>query len=92
MLRENSGKYCDVCSVEDILKKKFCEFAVRLKDREKQIFEERLMAELPLTLQEIADRYGITKERVRQIEAKLIERLKIFFKESGIAADFLSID
>lgn len=76
---------------KDILKEKFAAFAKKLGDRDRKIFEERLLAELPLTLQEIADEYGITKERVRQIEARLIERLKQFFKESGIEMDALQM-
>ncbi|MFH0800703.1 MAG: RNA polymerase factor sigma-32 [Pseudomonadota bacterium] len=75
----------------DILKEKFREFAENLKERDKKIFEERLLAELPLTLQEIADEYGITKERVRQIEARLMQRLKQFFKESGIDENALQM-
>lgn len=75
----------------DILKEKFKEFAEDLDARDRKIFEERLLAELPLTLQEIADEYGITKERVRQIEARLIARLKDFFKESGIEVEALNM-
>ena len=76
---------------QDLLKHKFEEFAEGLSDREKKIFQDRLLAELPLTLQEIADDYGITKERVRQIEARLIERLKKFFEEKGIDVDTVSL-
>ena len=75
----------------DILKEKFVEFESLLNDREKKIFQERLLAELPLTLQEIADEYGITKERVRQLESRLIAKLKKFFKESGIEAEELQL-
>ncbi|OGQ22620.1 MAG: hypothetical protein A3I05_04255 [Deltaproteobacteria bacterium RIFCSPLOWO2_02_FULL_44_10] len=66
---------------QDILKEKFAEFAKSLNERDLKIFEERLMSELPLTLQAIADDYGITKERVRQIEERLLNRLKDFFQE-----------
>lgn len=76
---------------EDILKDKFDEFAKGLNERERKIFRERLLAELPLTLQNIADEYGITKERVRQLEEKLIGRLKKFFKDSGIEIDALQL-
>ena len=75
----------------DILKEKFVEFESLLNNREKKIFQERLLAELPLTLQEIADEYGITKERVRQLESRLISKLKKFFKESGIEAEELQL-
>lgn len=69
---------------KDILKRKFDEFAHGLNEREQKIFRDRLLSELPLTLQQIADEYGITKERVRQIEERLISRLKNFFKDSGV--------
>ena len=77
---------------QDILKERFAEFAEDLNERELKIFEERLLAELPLTLQEIGDEYGITKERVRQLETRLIQRLKKFFKESGIELEALKVD
>ena len=34
----------------------------------------------PVTLQEIGDRYGISRERVRQIEKKIIRKIREFFK------------
>jgi len=46
--------------------------------QEREIFDERLMAEEPLTLQEIADRYGISRERVRQIEERVKKKLKAY--------------
>lgn len=76
---------------QDILKDKLKVFATSLNEREKKIFEERLLAELPLTLQEIANEYGITKERVRQIEERLLSRLKRSFEESGLNVETLHI-
>lgn len=76
---------------QDILKKKFAEFAASLNERDKKIFEERLLSELPRTLQDIAEEYGITKERVRQIEERIILNLKKFFKESGIEVEALKL-
>lgn len=76
---------------KDILKERFAEFAGHLNARDRKIFQERLLAELPLTLQEIADEYGITKERVRQLEARIIKNLKKFFKDSGIEVDALQM-
>ncbi len=52
------------------------EFAKGLQDKERFIFEKRLMSDEPLTLQEIGDKYGISRERARQIEAALISRIR----------------
>jgi len=55
---------------------KLHEFAKDLQDKERFIFEKRLMSDEPLTLQEIGDKYGISRERARQIEANLISRIR----------------
>jgi RNA polymerase sigma-32 factor len=60
------------------------EFKKTLKGRDLQVFEDRIMNDNPLTLQEIGDRYGITRERARQIEAKIMQSLKKFVKDQGI--------
>lgn len=63
------------------------EFVLTLKDKEKKIFRERLYAEVPKTLQEIADEYGITRERIRQLEERVVEKLQIFFKDKGFEVE-----
>jgi RNA polymerase sigma-32 factor len=55
-------------------------FGETLKDKEKVIFAERLLAEEPLTLQEIGDKYGISRERVRQLEERLKRRLRAYLE------------
>src|SRR6266852_1728402 len=57
------------------------EFAKGLQDKERFIFEKRLMSDEPLTLQEIGDKYGISRERARQIEAALISRIREHFRK-----------
>ncbi|OGP81089.1 MAG: hypothetical protein A2Y95_08225 [Deltaproteobacteria bacterium RBG_13_65_10] len=52
------------------------DLAETLPEKERVILERRLLAEEPTTLQEIGDSFGITKERTRQLEARLIERLR----------------
>lgn len=47
-----------------------------LNERELFLLEERLLADEPLTLQEIGDKYGTTREAVRQMEARLIQKIK----------------
>ena len=51
-------------------------FAKELKGKERFIFERRLVAEDPLTLQQIGDKFKLTRERVRQIEAQLTQKLR----------------
>ncbi|MBI3448139.1 MAG: sigma-70 family RNA polymerase sigma factor [Acidobacteria bacterium] len=66
--------------MQAILKEKIAEFAKTLKDKERYILETRLVAEEPATLQEIGDHYGTTREAVRQMESKLIARLREYLK------------
>lgn len=47
-----------------------------LNERENFILDHRLLADEPLTLQQIGDQYGITREAARQLEAKLIGKIK----------------
>ena len=56
------------------------DFGKTLKGRDKVIFEDRLTSEDPMTLQEIGDKYGFTKERARQIEEELKGKLKDYMK------------
>jgi RNA polymerase sigma-32 factor len=58
------------------LNEKIREFGSTLRDKDRLIFDQRLLAEEPLTLQEIGDKYGISRERVRQVESRLKRRLK----------------
>ncbi len=68
-------------------KDKVEQFASTLKDKELEIFQSRLLAEQPLTLQEIGERYGISRERVRQIETRLKRKLKEFIKSQAADID-----
>ncbi|MBI2345942.1 MAG: RNA polymerase factor sigma-32 [Deltaproteobacteria bacterium] len=62
--------------VRDVFREKLASFAKTLKPRDLKIFQERLLAEVPRTLQDIADEYGISKERARQLEARILSRLR----------------
>ena len=47
-----------------------------LNEREKFLLEARLLADEPLTLQEIGEKYGTTREAVRQMESRLLQKIK----------------
>ena len=52
------------------------ELRPELSERELELLEERLLADDPLTLQEIGERHGVSREAVRQMEVRLMEKLK----------------
>jgi len=47
-----------------------------LNDRERRIFEARRLADEPLTLEELAGEFGVSRERVRQIEVRAFEKVQ----------------
>lgn len=57
------------------------EFASTLKEKELIIFRERMLGEEKATLQDISDKLSISRERVRQIENRIREKLKSFLLE-----------
>jgi len=59
------------------------QFAATLKDKELEIFRSRLLSENPPTLQEVGGKFGISRERVRQIETRLKRRLKEFLQDEN---------
>ncbi len=59
-----------------LLREKIDEIRPLLNEREKIILEERLLNDEPLTLQEIGEKYKITREAVRQAEVRLMKKIK----------------
>jgi RNA polymerase sigma-32 factor len=47
-----------------------------LNERERRIFEARRLADEPSTLEELADEFGVSRERVRQIEVRAFEKVQ----------------
>ncbi len=47
-----------------------------LNDRERRIFEARRLVDEPITLEELADEFGVSRERVRQIEVRAFEKVQ----------------
>ena len=67
--------------MENLLHNKIAEFRKKLNKRELEIFEQRIFSDTPVTLQEIGDRYNISRERVRQVEKAIIKKMREFFKK-----------
>jgi RNA polymerase sigma-32 factor len=69
--------------LQGLLKEKLASFRETLIGREKElaIFDARLVSDEPLTLQELGDRFGISRERVRQLEQRLTGRLREFLRD-----------
>ncbi len=65
----------------ELLGQKIEEFNRTLKGKEAFILEKRLMAEEPLTLQAAGDQLNISRERARQIEKRVVDKLKVFLKD-----------
>ena len=73
-----------------ILKEKLHAFGETLRDRDLEIFRDRLLNDEPATLVQIAERFGVTRERVRQIEERLKRRLRQYLE--GELGDAVQID
>ncbi|OFZ82991.1 MAG: hypothetical protein A2583_13215 [Bdellovibrionales bacterium RIFOXYD1_FULL_53_11] len=66
-----------------MLERRMPEFRETLNEKERRILDDRLLSEDAKTLQEVADNYGLTRERARQIETKVIEKLRKFLSADG---------
>jgi RNA polymerase sigma-32 factor len=55
-----------------------------LNPRERRIFEARRLAEEPITLEELSTEFGVSRERVRQIEVRAFEKVQAAVK-AGVA-------
>ena len=73
----------------DIFEDHLNEFRQTLKGRDLDVFKDRMMAEKPLTLQEIGDSYGVSRERARQIEARIMKNLKDFVRKKGTLVELM---
>jgi RNA polymerase sigma-32 factor len=72
----------------ELLRERLEAFGAELEGREKTLFQERLLNDAPLTLQEVGEKYGISRERARQIEARLKAKLEHYLRETlGDAID-----
>lgn len=67
-----------------LLREKVGEIEKELGERDAYIFRSRILAEDPVTLQDVGDKFGITRERARQLEARVLKRIKEALLEAGL--------
>jgi len=66
--------------VGSLLQEKVAEFRAQLSERELEIFDKRIFTDTPQTLQDIGDKYNISRERVRQLEKNIVKKMRGFFE------------
>jgi RNA polymerase sigma-32 factor len=68
--------------LSELVRERLEEFRATLSGKDLEIFDRRLVSDEPLTLQELGDQFGVSRERVRQLEARLTGKLREFLKGS----------
>ena len=66
------------------------EAMTELTDRERHILTERRLKDDPTTLETLASEYGVSRERVRQIEVRAFEKLQRAMKAAAIEQNLVS--
>ena len=67
--------------LQTLFRTKLAEFIKTLEERDEDILRNRILSETPLTLDDLGAKYSITKERTRQLEARIIKRLRDYIKK-----------
>ncbi len=67
----------------ELLRQNIDKIRPSLTEKELYLLENRMLADNPMTLQEVGDHYGITREAVRQSEARLLDKIKAVFLEAA---------
>ena len=74
--------------LSEVFQEKIAEFSAGLGERDRQILEERIIAEEQKTLQELADEFGVSRERVRQLEKRLVDQLRDYMKDNLVDFEY----
>jgi RNA polymerase sigma-32 factor len=85
---ENVEEIVSDKEMSDILAQRVAAFKIGLNEKELFIFEHRIMVDEPMTLQEIGEKFKISRERIRQIENKVLNKFKTRFKQELKDMDF----
>ena len=74
--------------LREVFFEKVRDFADSLDERDRRIVDERILAEEPKTLAELGKEFQVSRERVRQLEARLVDRLRDYMKEQLVDFDY----
>ena len=74
--RKNQEELLGEYEEENLLKQQVSKAVEELNDKERFIIDNRVASDNPMTLQDIADHFAISRERVRQIEERTLAKLR----------------
>jgi RNA polymerase sigma-32 factor len=74
-----------------VFHEKVRDFSTTLDERDRVIVEERILAEEPKTLQQLADRFEVSRERIRQLEARLVSQLREYLEENLVDFEYYRV-
>jgi RNA polymerase sigma-32 factor len=78
--------------LREVFLEKIEEFAEDLNDRDQQILRERILAEEPRTLADLGEEFDVSRERVRQLEAKVVKRLRAYMEANLVDFEYYAPD
>jgi RNA polymerase sigma-32 factor len=68
----------------EILREEAAAIEKELNERDLFIFRNRILADDPITLQDVGDKFGITRERARQLESRVLKKIRDRLEDAGI--------
>ncbi len=74
--------------LREVFDKQLEGFRQQLEPRDLQILEQRILAENPKTLQELADAFQVSRERVRQLEVRIVSKLRDYMRENLVDFEY----
>jgi RNA polymerase sigma-32 factor len=80
-MSDSPDRLAEDAELHQLLREKLDVFRRTLSGKDVAIFDKRLVADDPLTLQELGDEFGVSRERVRQLEARLTGKLRTYLQQ-----------
>lgn len=82
--RENAADKLAREEILEILRNEAAAIEKELNERDLYIFRNRILAEDPITLQDVGDKFGITRERARQLESRVLKKIRERLEDAGV--------